>query len=172
MVVKRTSIFRYILLLLMLCNFISCSDKNPASPSKEDVQDGDVIDINNISFSVTIKDPIPTAFLNNFAKLCDENECELVEIKIMNNNNIPVQIKCSFKINKYSEEITQTIKISAKDSSITYFTPVLTNETLNKLNEIKTVNCSVKAIQISEESEKELFNQTYTRQMLAKDVMM
>jgi len=171
MVVKRTSIFKYIILLLMLCNFISCSDKNPTSPSKEDIQDEDVIEINNISFTVDIIDPIPTAFLNNFAKLF-QNNSGIAQVKITNNNNIPVQIKCSFEINQYSEEITQTIKISVKDSSITYFTPVLSDETLNKLNEIKTVNCSVKAIQINEEAEKELFNQTYTRQMLARDVMM
>lgn len=168
--IQRKSIFELILLLMFLSILFSCSDDNPTSPTNDEVQNGDVIEINNISFSVNIEELIPTAFLNNFAKLCDLNECGLAEVKIKNNNNSSIQLKCSFKIENYTEEIYKTLSVPAKDSLTIYFTPVLSKEILDKINEIITVKCLVSVFLIDEE--KEIFSQSYTRQMLAKDVMM
>lgn len=166
MTIIRKSSFKSILLLVQLCIIISCSEKKPTSPPIEDV-----IDISKISFSVDVEDPIPTAFLNSFAKLFSQNERGVVEVKIINENNLPVQLKLSVKIEQYTDETTKTLTIAATDSQTINVNPLISDEKFNTLNENKTVNFSVKAILINEETDKEIFNQTYTRQMLAKDVM-
>jgi len=173
---NQKRLFTCIIALFFLFNAIglfSCSKKNnPTAPSDNNVQNEDVIEIEKISFSVTVQDTIPTAFLNNFAKLCNNNECGLVKITINNDNNQSVQLKVSVEIEGYSNEVSNTITIAAHDSQTVNVTPVLTSEQLDKLNENKTVLCSVKALLLQEGTNKEVFNQTYIRQMLAKDVML
>jgi len=152
-----------------LCFSISCSKKNPlSSPS-----DGEgKIDSEKISFTVTHDDSIPTAFLNYMAKMAEQNKHGIVQAIITNNNKVPVQVRFSVKLDQYTDESVQTVSVGANGYTTVYSTPTISEDNLLKFNELKTVQCIVKATIINNDVENNgnVFHNTYPIQMLAKDV--
>ena len=126
------------LICLIISSFgiiVSCGKKNPTSSSTNEGVNS--IDFGKISFSVVShEDTIPTAFLNYLANKLEENENGLVKAKIINSNNIPIQLKFSVKIDPYTNESTQTTTVGANSTKTLYSIPIINEEQFIKINPV------------------------------------
>lgn len=157
----------YSIILFSLASILfSCG--NPSSPSK--AEDGG-IDIGKIVISASVENPIPTAFMNTLAKFSGQTIEGPVNINITNSNSSEIQLTVSAVIEGYSNLAEQSIIIPGNGIRTIPLFPILTNDGLSRLTETKTANCSVKVTLMNGDTNQEIFAQSLTSQMLAKDVM-
>lgn len=124
----------------------------------------------NIIVTPILKDTIPTAFINFLAKTTPDDAGGLVQVYIQNTNKVLVQLRVEGQVEGYTNNATKMVTIAAGLSDTIKLAPLITNAAFQSLSENKTVSYRVITTLISGITETQVYNQTHTAQMLAKDV--
>jgi len=125
--------------------------------------------VGNITIIPSYEDTVYTALINNVAKIFGDDG-GIIHIAITNTNTISAQLKVESGIETYTSFATKTVIIPASATDTVKLTPLISDSQLQLLNENKTVNYRTRVSLIRNNTTEEFYHETYTAQMLAKDV--